>query len=162
MPGKVSASTVQVMGEGNVLTHLGLCCRPVPGDRIVGYVTRNRGVTVHREDCYNVVREKDTDRLLPVEWGQAPEALYPVKVQIKAWDRVGLARDVTTVVAEEKVNISQLGVAENNDHTVFLNLVLMTRGLQQLSRLLSRIEKLKGVISATRVRDEVSSRTGAV
>ena len=90
--------------------------------------------------------------------GKAPEALYPVNVQIKAWDRVGLARDVTTVIAEEKVNISQLGVAENHDHTVFLNLALMTRGLTQLSRLLSRVEKIKGVISATRVREEVSAR----
>lgn len=160
-PGKLTISTVRVLGEGNVLTHLGRCCHPVPGDRIVGYVTRNRGVTVHREDCYNVVREKEIERLLPVEWGQAPEALYPVKVQIKAWDRVGLARDVTTIVAEEKVNISQLSVAENHDHTIFLNLALMTRGLTQLSRLLSRVEKIKGVISATRVREEVSTRSGA-
>jgi len=160
-PSKLPVSTVQVLGEGNVLTHLGGCCHPVPGDRIVGYVTRNRGVTVHREDCYNVVREKEIERLLPVEWGHSPEALYPVKVQIKAWDRVGLARDVTTVVAEEKVNISQLGVAPANDHTVFLNLSLMTHGLTQLSRLLSRIEKIKGIISATRIREEVSSRSGA-
>ena len=159
-PGKPSISTVQVLGEGNVLTHLGRCCRPVPGDRIVGYVTRNRGVTVHREDCYNITREKETERLVPVEWGQT-DAVYPVKVQIKARDRVGLARDVTTIVAEEKVNISQMGVSESNDHTVFLNLSLMTRGLTQLSRLLSRIEKIKGVISATRIREEASTKAGA-
>jgi GTP pyrophosphokinase len=159
-PDKPSISTVQVLGEGNVLTHLGRCCRPVPGDRIVGYVTRNRGVTVHREDCYNITREKEIERLVPVEWGQT-DAVYPVKVQIKARDRVGLARDVTTIVAEEKVNISQLGVSENSNHTVYLNLSLMTRGLTQLSRLLSRIEKIKGVISATRIREEASTRTGA-
>jgi GTP pyrophosphokinase len=148
---------VQVLGEGNVLTHLGRCCRPVPGDRIVGYVTRNRGVTVHREDCYNITREKEIERLVPVEWGQT-DAVYPVKVQVKARDRVGLARDVTTIVAEEKVNISQLGVSENSNHTVYLNLSLMTRGLTQLSRLLSRIEKIKGVISATRIREEASTK----
>ena len=159
-PDKPSISTVQVLGEGNVLTHLGRCCRPVPGDRIVGYVTRNRGVTVHREDCYNITREKEIERLVPVEWGQT-DAVYPVKVQIKARDRVGLARDVTTIVAEEKVNISQLGVSENSNHTVYLNLSLMTRGLTQLSRLLSRIEKIKGVISATRIREEASTRSGA-
>ncbi len=159
-PDKPSISTVQVLGEGNVLTHLGRCCRPVPGDRIVGYVTRNRGVTVHRENCYNITREKEIERLVPVEWGQT-DAVYPVKVQIKARDRVGLARDVTTIVAEEKVNISQLGVSENSNHTVYLNLSLMTRGLTQLSRLLSRIEKIKGVISATRIREEASTRSGA-
>ncbi len=159
-PAKPSVSPIQVLGEGNVLTHLGRCCRPVPGDRIVGYVTRNRGVTVHRDDCYNITREKETERLVPVQWGQMPDAVYPVKVQVKAWDRVGLARDVTTIVAEEKVNINQLGVAENNDHTVSLNVSLETRGLGQLSRLLSRIEKIKGVISATRIREEASTRAG--
>ena len=72
-----------------MLTNIANCCHPVPGDKIIGYITRNKGVTIHRQDCYNVLKEEDKERLVKVEWGQ-PDSLYPITVQLEAWDRVGL------------------------------------------------------------------------
>ena len=134
------------------MTHLAQCCHPVPGDAIIGYVTRTRGVTVHRADCYNVVHEDEKERLVPVEWGET-ESLYPVKIQVEAWDRVGLMRDVGAIVAEEKINITTLALTNNPDHTVSFSLSLETANLVQLSKILSKIEGIKGVVSATRVGD---------
>ncbi len=153
VPLKQAPSTVRVLGVGDLVTNLAQCCHPVPGDRIIGYVTRNRGVTIHREDCYNMVREVERERLLPVEWGQT-DALYPVSIQVEAWDRLGLMRDITTVVAEEKVNIASANLTNQDGHTISTFLTLGTSGLAQLSRLLKKIEAVKGVKSVTRVGNE--------
>ncbi|MFH1663017.1 MAG: bifunctional (p)ppGpp synthetase/guanosine-3',5'-bis(diphosphate) 3'-pyrophosphohydrolase [Chloroflexota bacterium] len=154
-PPKPPTSTVQVLGVGDLLTNLAGCCRPVPGDDIVGYITRSRGITVHRLDCYNVVNEEEKERLIKVEWGQ-PDAQYPVSVQIEALDRVGLVRDISTVVAEEKVNITGMNAIERDDRTTTLYLTLETKGLTQLSRLLTRICGVRGVSSVFRVGDEAT------
>ncbi|MFC2067378.1 RelA/SpoT family protein [Chloroflexota bacterium] len=150
-------SDVQVLGVGDLLTHLAQCCHPVPGDKIIGYVTRSRGVTIHRQDCYNVINEEEVERLIPVEWGQS-NSLYPVSVEVEAWDRVGLMRDITTVVAEEKVNIVSVSFANHDDHTTSTFLALDTEGLTQLSRLLKRVEAIKGVISVARLGDGMSKK----
>jgi guanosine-3',5'-bis(diphosphate) 3'-pyrophosphohydrolase len=149
---KPSVSAIKVRGVGDLLTHLAQCCHPVPGDAIIGYVTRTRGVSVHRVDCYNIAHEDEIERLIPVEWGES-ESLYPVKIQVQAWDRVGLMRDVGAIVAEEKINITTLALTNNPDHTVSLSLSLETANLVQLSKILSKIEGIKGVVSATRVGD---------
>ncbi|GAI21020.1 unnamed protein product [marine sediment metagenome] len=96
--------------------------------------------------------------MIPVEWGQT-DALYPVSIQVEAWDRVGLIRDITTIVAEEKVNIAAMSSIQHDDHTVTEHLTLETKGLAQLSRLLGRIEGVRGVISVARVGDEVTVKT---
>ncbi len=153
-----SLSPIQVMGEGSVLTRLGRCCRPVPGDTIVGYITRNRGVTIHREDCFNITREAEKDRLVPVTWGNH-EGIYPVKIEIIGWDRVGLLRDVTEVVAEEKVNITNAAINEHGDRTVSIYLNLETKGLTQLSRLMMKIDGVKGVKSINRVGDTAAAKS---
>jgi len=142
-----------VLGVGDMLTHFGECCHPILGDAIIGYITRSRGVTVHKKDCPNVIHERAKERLVEVEWGQA-ETLYPAKVQVEAWDRVGLVRDLTTVVAEEKVNIASVSFANCDDHTTSTLLNLETNGLAQLSRIMERIEGVRGVISVSRVGDE--------
>ncbi len=157
-PPEPPASAIQVLGVGDMLTHLAQCCRPVPGDRIVGYVTRSRGVAIHRQDCYNVIHEDEKERLVKVEWGQS-DLLYPVSIQVEAWDRVGLMRDITTIVAEEKVNIATVNSAHHDDYTVTEYFTLETKGLAQLSRLLAKIEGARGVISVTRVGDEATVKT---
>ncbi len=154
-PPKPPTSTVQVLGVGDLLTNLAGCCHPVPGDKIIGYVTRSRGVTVHRQDCYSVVHEDEQERLVKVEWGQT-DSLYPVRVQVEAWDRVGLVRDISTVVAEEKVNITNMTVTEHDDSTTILCFTLETKGLAQLSRLLVKIDGIRGVHSVIRVGDEAT------
>jgi len=156
-PPQPPASTVQVLGAGDMLTHLAQCCHPVPGDNIIGYVTRSRGVTIHRQDCYNVIHEDEKERLIAVEWGQT-DSVYPVRIEVEAWDRVGLVRDITTIVAEEKVNITAVNFINHDDYTTSTFLTLETRGLAQLSRLLSKIEGVRGVISVTRARDEATMK----
>ncbi|MFC1915684.1 RelA/SpoT family protein [Chloroflexota bacterium] len=158
-PSKPVPSVVQVLGVGNLVTHLAQCCHPVPGDRIIGYITRSRGVTIHRQDCYNVLHEDEKDRLVPVEWGKT-DSLYPVSIQVEAWDRVGLIRDITTIVAEEKVNIVSVNLIPHDDHTVSADFTLETEGLAQLSRLLKKIEAVRGVIGITRIGEGVSVKTG--
>jgi len=156
-PPTLPSSAIQVLGVGDLFTNLAQCCRPVPGDKIIGYVTRSRGVTVHRQDCYSVVHEDEKERLVKVEWGQT-DLLYPVNIQVESWDRVGLMRDITTIVAEEKINIAALTSTHHDDHTVTECFTLETRGLAQLSRLLIKIEGIKGVTGVTRVGDEATTK----
>jgi guanosine-3',5'-bis(diphosphate) 3'-pyrophosphohydrolase len=146
---------VRVLGVGDLMTNIAKCCHPVPGDKIIGYITRSRGVTIHREDCHNVLHEDEKERLIPVEWGQS-DNLYPVNIEVEAWDRVGLMRDITTVVAEEKVNITSVNLAEGDGQTVTMFLTLEIKGLAQLSQILKKIDAVKGVISVSRVGVEVS------
>jgi len=156
---KQPASAIKVRGVGDLLTQLAQCCHPVPGDEIIGYVTRSRGVSVHRQDCYNVIHEDEKDRLISVEWGETG-SLYPVKIQVDAWDRVGLMRDISTLVAEEKINITAASLTNNDDQTTSTFLTLETANLAQLSRLLVKIEGIRGVISAIRIGDGVVAKTG--
>ena len=126
-------------------------------DRIIGYITRNQGVTIHRQDCYNVIREVERERLVTVEWGDR-DAIYPVSVRVESWDRVGMIRDVTTLVADEKINISSVSLANHEDQTISVFLTLEIRGLAQLSGLLKKIEGIKGIISVARIGVEPSKR----
>ncbi|MEW6034780.1 MAG: bifunctional (p)ppGpp synthetase/guanosine-3',5'-bis(diphosphate) 3'-pyrophosphohydrolase [Chloroflexota bacterium] len=144
-----SSTGITVMGVSNLLTRVAHCCHPLPGDGVVGYVTLNRGVTVHRRDCYNIAREKSRERLIPVEWGEA-EQLYPATVQIDAWDRVGLLRDISNIVADEKVNIGRVDSSPHPDNTISMTLDLQTKSMIQLGRLLSRLAGVRGVITAQR------------
>jgi guanosine-3',5'-bis(diphosphate) 3'-pyrophosphohydrolase len=152
---KPAPSGVHVLGVGDLMTSIAQCCHPVPGDRIIGYITRSRGVSVHRADCHNIVNEDEKERLIPVEWGQT-DLLYPVKIQVDAWDRVGLMRDVTTLVAEEKVNITTVSLASANDQNITMFLTLETKGLAQLSQILKKIDGVKGVISVSRIGPEAA------
>ena len=135
---------LRVLGVGNLLTTMARCCSPVPGDQIVGYVTRARGVTVHRADCHNVLAEPERERLVEVDWGTAKK-VYPVDIRIEAWDRVGLLRDVSTVVSEERVNMLGVRTLEPNDGAVIILATLETTGLDQLAPLLAKIEMIRGV-----------------
>jgi len=154
-PSQAGQSTVSVMGVGDLMTSIAQCCHPVPGDKIIGYITRSRGVTIHRVDCHNIVNEDERERLIPVEWGHSG-ALYPVNIQVEAGDRVGLMRDVSTVVAEEKVNITSINLGDSDGNTVTLYLTLEITGLAQLSNILKKIDAVKGVIAVSRIGDETS------
>ncbi|MBI2906966.1 MAG: bifunctional (p)ppGpp synthetase/guanosine-3',5'-bis(diphosphate) 3'-pyrophosphohydrolase [Chloroflexi bacterium] len=142
-------SDIQVLGVGDLLTRVAQCCHPVPGDDIIGYVSRTRGVTVHRIDCPNVRNEDEKERLIKVTWGKGNQT-YPVSVRIDAWDRVGLLRDLTTVVSEDKVNMTGVSTQEHGDHTASIFVTLETTGVGQLSRLITKLEAVKGVNSVVR------------
>ena len=146
---RITTAGIQVLGVGDLLTQLARCCNPLPGDHIIGYITRSQGITVHRKGCINATNVEDKSRLIEVSWGEIHD-VYPVDVQIDAWDRVGLLRDITTVVAEAKVNISSMSTTDHNDITSVFATVEITN-MVQLTQVLSRIQGVRGVISATRV-----------
>ncbi len=150
---KTAPSSVQVLGVGDLMTNLAQCCHPLPGDKIVGYITRSRGVTIHRQDCGNVINEDEKERLIPVEWGQS-DHLYPVKIQVDAWDRVGLMRDISTAIAEDRVNITSMNLANGVHQRVTIYLTLEIKGLAQLSEVLKKIDAVKSVVSVGRIGDE--------
>lgn len=151
-PAKLPTSAVTVSGVGDLLSNMAQCCHPVPGDQIIGYITRSRGVAIHRQDCYNVSHLNQDERLTAVEWVNS-DSVYPVHVQVDAWDRVGLVRDITTLVADEKINITAVSFTNNDDQTTSTFLTLETKDLAQLSRILTRIEGIRSVIGARRTGD---------
>ena len=140
-----------VMGEPGLLTRIARCCSPVYGDEITGYLTRGSGVTVHRHNCPILRDTKDSERHTPVAWGHY-ETTYVSRLQIKAFDRVGLIRDITNVVSSENVNIHSLTSDEDNKtNACTVSLTVYTTGVEQLSRLFSRVEAIPGVDTVLRV-----------
>jgi GTP pyrophosphokinase len=145
-------SGIRVVGLKGLLTNLARCCNPTPPDPIIGYVTRGRGVSIHRQDCANILRarERERERLIRVEWGSS-EQRYPVPIRIKAYDRKGLMGEISTMLAELDVNI--LNVRVNvNDHNNLANifLVVEVRDLTHLSQILHQLETIENVIEAYR------------
>ena len=141
---------VLVRGEKGVLTKVAPCCQPVPGDAIIGYTTRGRGVTVHRVDCMNAVNAQDRARMVPVNWDVESNLLYPVDIKIEAYDRQGLLRDIATVVAENHVNMSALEVRVHNDKSAVVSATVEIDSLAQLSRLMEKIENVRDVHTVAR------------
>lgn len=145
-PVKPGSSTgIVVLGMPGLLTRIARCCGPVYGDDIIGYLTRGKGVTIHRSSCPNIRNEDEPERLVEVAWGHS-DSRYPVRIRIDAWDRVGLIRDITSVVSSEKVNIHSLTSREtDSDDRCTVTLTVYTTGSEQLSRLFSRLETVQGV-----------------
>ena len=150
VPVSSPASGIEVLGVGDLLTRMANCCTPILGDSIIGYITRTRGVTVHRRTCPNIVSKQETERLVPVGWSKAHE-LYPVRVRLEAQDRVGLLRDITSLVSEEGVNIASCVSEEEKDISV-VSLTVYVDGISQLNRLFSKMETVRGVIGVSRTR----------
>jgi GTP pyrophosphokinase len=141
---------VRVHGMTDMLTTLARCCKPLPGDAIRGYVTRGKGVTVHRVDCVNVRNAADPDRVVEVEWERGNSQVFPVNIKIEAWDRTGLLRDIAAVIAESKINLSGADVQVYDDRTAVISTIVEIANLTQLSRLLERLEGVRDVHTVAR------------
>jgi guanosine-3',5'-bis(diphosphate) 3'-pyrophosphohydrolase len=142
---------ISVLGLRGLLYNMARCCNPTPGDDIVGYITRGRGATIHRKDCPNVLRVRDIERLIEVSWG-SPTSTFPVPVRVKAYDRSGLLRDISILLAEEDVTMSRARVDVNRRNMAVFDLLLEVRDVGHLSRVLDRLERLSNVVEARRVR----------
>jgi len=143
-------NAISVLGLKGILTNIAKCCNPVPGDEIVGYITRGRGATIHRYDCPNVMRMKDRERIVKVSWGE-PQHTYPIPVQIKAYDRQGLMGDITTILSNESINLTDINsLVSHNLATI--NMILEIGDISQLSRVLTKIENLPNVMEARRAK----------
>jgi GTP pyrophosphokinase len=142
-----------IEGVGNLLTHIAGCCQPVPGDAIIGYITQGRGVSIHRQDCHNILQLQadEPERIIKVDWGQAPQSVYSVNVMIEAFDRHGLLRDITALLDAERINISAMQtLSDKRKHTVDMLVTIEVSSFTALSRVLSRLNQLPNVASARR------------
>ncbi len=143
----------RIRGVGNLLTSLARCCNPVPNDPIIGYITRGRGVTIHRQDCGNILRLQGEERarLIEVDWGAPSSENYPVDISIEAYDRGGLLRDIAALLANEKINVTGVNTATDpRDGIARMSLSLEISDISQLSRVLSQIAQLQNVVEARR------------
>lgn len=144
------AQGVSITGTSNMLNRLATCCNPVPGDEIIGYVTRGRGVTIHRIDCPNVTNIADRERLLEVTWGGATEdQKFVIPLDVVAYDRDGLLRDISTVIADERINIFGVSVDIRGDVAV-IHLKLQISSPRQLTRIISHISMIPSITDVYR------------
>ncbi len=142
-----------ILGVGDLMTSLAKCCQPVPGDRVLGFVTRGTGITIHRRQCPNILYQQNTasERVVEVNWGQADERTYPMTVLIHAFDRKGLLRDVSTVMADEKVNVLEMRTrTDPKDLTVQMESLVEVVGIEAMSKLLAKLDQLPNVLSVRR------------
>lgn len=154
-PNKSAGDDITVLGVGNLKTGMANCCHPVPGEPIVGFITQGRGVTVHRQDCPNILqlRVDEPQRIIEVEWGERAHTQYPVDIEIEAWDRSGLLRDVTSVLSNDKVNVLSVNTLTDPDDSIArMTITVEVDGLETLGRLFSRIQQLPNVIDVKRLR----------
>ena len=145
---------VYVQGVGDLLTNIAQCCKPVPGDAISGYITIGRGISIHRADCANLerCRERNPERVVGLDWGGDVDDTYPVDIRIKAFDRQGLLRDITSVITSNRVNL--IGVRTHTDkraHIARMRLTIEIPDLDCLGKLLMQIAQLPNVLDVSRV-----------
>jgi Guanosine polyphosphate pyrophosphohydrolases/synthetases len=146
-------SGITIEGVGDLLSSFARCCGPVPPEGIVGYITMGRGVSIHRDDCASFRRLQAThpERVIAVEWGKQGERAFPIDVSVRAFDRRGLVRDISAVLADSKINIQAMNVVtDEREGMAEIVLRITVRDLEELSRMLGRIQGLSNVVSARR------------
>ncbi|UTW11811.1 GTP diphosphokinase [Marinobacterium rhizophilum] len=147
--------SIRIRGVGNLLTKMATCCKPVPGDQIVGYITQGRGVSVHREDCSNALalREHERERMIEVDWGEEGEATYPVDIFIEAYDRSGLLRDIMMELANSSLNVLAANtLTDRKSNVARLTITVEISRLELLGRIMDKINQIPNVIDVHRQR----------
>ncbi len=149
---EIETADISIRGTGGVLTHLARCCSPLPGEDIIGYVTRGRGVTIHRRECSNVLNmgASDQERLIEVAWG-TEERTFAVQVTVTAYGRSGLLHDISGILADRKINLSSLSTGKRDRyHILPLYMTLDVPDLKTLAWALAKIEQIPNVFDARR------------
>jgi GTP pyrophosphokinase len=151
-PSGRASSGVLVLGVNNIATLIAKCCKPVPPDPIVGFVTRVRGVTVHRTDCPNItsLAEGQRDRLMPAGWGDTTEAPFAADLEVVALDRQGLLRDISEAIARERINVTAVNTLSRGSHA-FMRFTLQVSSADAISRVLRQVKDVPGVDTARRL-----------
>ena len=150
---RTSSTEVEVHGVGDLLTKFARCCKPLPGDPIVGYITQGQGVSIHRRDCHNVLHTiaEHPERFVEVDWGGESHGTYPVDIEIKAYDRQGLLRDITTLLSNEDINVTAVNTLSHRDtHTAIMVITAEIPNIDTLSKVLARIGQLPNVTEVRR------------
>jgi GTP pyrophosphokinase len=149
-----SKNEVSIHGVGNLLTQIGRCCKPVPGDSIIGFITINSGITIHKHDCPNMLALPDQkrQRLIEVEWGQDAHSVYPVEISLTAFQRTGLMQDVSTVLANQKINLLNINSNTNKaKQMVYTRLTIEIQKVDQLVVIIDKLSQLPNVQDVKRI-----------
>jgi len=147
---------IRIKGVGRLLTTIAKCCQPVPGDPITGYITVGRGVSIHRQDCMNLLQLEDMEpnRIIEVSWGYEADTAYGVHIEIQAYDREGLLRDITTVLANEKANLTGVNsFSDPQDNIATITIAMEVTNLDILGRVLAKVKQLPNILDARRKRN---------
>ena len=155
LPGKsradASGSGILVVGMDKLLTQLAKCCRPAPPDAIAGFVTRGRGVSIHRRNCRDLQRlaELQPERMIEAAWGQQKDGVFSVDIVVQAHDRQGLLRDISEVLSREKINVTGVNT-QSKQHMAYMSFTVEISDLEQLQRTLALVREVQGVLTASR------------
>jgi GTP pyrophosphokinase len=155
LPGKSRAdgkgSGILIVGMDKLLTQLAKCCRPAPPDAIAGFVTRGRGVSIHRRNCRDLQRlaSLHPERMIEANWGQQNDGVFSVDIVVQAHDRQGLLRDISEILSREKINVTGVNT-QSKQHMAYMSFTVEISDLEQLHRTLAQIGEVQGVISASR------------
>jgi GTP pyrophosphokinase len=146
-----AGSGILIVGVDRLMTGLARCCKPAPPDPIVGFVTRGKGISIHRQICSNVarMRERQPERLITADWGAPRDEVFPVDVVVEAMDRQGLLRDISEVFSREKINVTAVNTLSKNLQAR-MGFTLEVRGLADLKQALTLVRDVPGVLSAAR------------
>jgi guanosine-3',5'-bis(diphosphate) 3'-pyrophosphohydrolase len=143
---------IKIDGIGNLLVKFSRCCNPVPGDKIIGYVTRGRGVSIHRKDCKNLKQGNiDQERLIEVKWEGFEDTSYPVEIQVWAYDRQGLLSEIINLLGDIKTNIDAVNARATKNGVAVIDLILEINNKQHLESVMQKILKIKGIYEVKRV-----------
>ena len=146
-----SSHGILVKGEDGIMVKLSRCCNPIPGDPIVGYITRGRGISVHRADCSNILSNREeADRMINVSWDIATDAVYKVTLQVTSADQPGVMANIMMVASESKININSLNVRTDKSKTAIIHMGLDITSLDQLNYIIGRIKRVKGIYNVER------------
>jgi guanosine-3',5'-bis(diphosphate) 3'-pyrophosphohydrolase len=142
---------ISIKGVDNIKVRFAKCCNPVPGDEIIGYITRGRGVSIHRKDCPNITYIEGNERFMEVSWDDSQKAEYSAEIQIKALDRPGLLTEITQSITESELTLTSLSARTNKEKLAIINILLEIKNIDQLRELMKKIRRLKGIIDVYRV-----------
>lgn len=142
---------VVVKGADNLKVRFAKCCNPVPGDNIVGFITKGRGIAVHRVDCTNITHNEEQERLIPVEWNSSDEISYSAEIQVRTMDRIGLLAEATTVIANAQIEMISLNTKRAKDNTVLISIVLQIPNTNKLSALMKKLRQVDGILDVYRL-----------
>ncbi len=145
------AGPIRIKGLQDLLINLAACCQPIPGDEIVGYITRGKGVTIHRSDCAYLART-ESFRQIPAEWDGHPQAFYPANIQVVTVDKPGLLADITSALKSADVNVTKASVTTTAEQRGIANFTVQVSDQQHLDRVFAALKRLKEVISVKRVK----------
>ena len=141
---------IRIKDMDSVVTHLAKCCFPIPGDSVIGYITRGKGITIHRYDCKHII-SADPVRLIDITWETADEETYPVRLVVLSVNKVGMLADISAAIARKKANIVNAKIESTNDNKGIAFFTVEVKNLDHLTEVIKSIKSIKDIISARRV-----------